>query len=365
MMLIIINNVLTFVGLSGVLSTIIVIADYFLANYGDCKIDINGKREITVKGGSSLLTSLAEKDIFVSSACGGRGTCGLCKVKGIDGCGPLLPTEKPYMSPKELEEGIRLSCQVKVKRDLKIEIPESIFSIRKYKSVVTAIEDYTYDIKRIEFKLIEPNEITFKAGQYVQLESKRYGKVRQPVMRAYSVSSNPSHTDYIELIIRKVPEGIMTTFTHDHLKEKDEISFTGPFGDFYIRDTGTDMFFVAGGSGMAPFKGMLEELNEKKSKRRIVFFFGARTTKDLFLLEEMKKFEEEMHDFKFIPILSHPEPNDGWDGLTGYIPPYFEEHLRDPKNTEGYLCGNPGLLNASEKRMRELGIEDIYYDSFG
>ena len=157
----------------------------------------------------------------------------------------------------------------------------------------------------------------------------------------------------------------MTTFTHDYLKEKDEISFTGPFGDFYIRDTEADMFFVAGGSGLAPFKGMLEYLNETKSKRRIVFFFGARTTKDLFLLDEMKKFGVEMHDFKFIPILSHPEPEVEWNGLTGYIPPYFEEHLRDPKNTEGYLCGNPGLLNASEKRMKELGIERVYYDSFG
>jgi|SRR5690554_3612740 len=365
MIVVIINNVIILAGIGGFLALLLVLADFFLANYGDCQIDINDKRQFTVKGGNSLLNSLAENDVFIPSACGGRGTCGLCKVTVKEGGGPLLPTEKPYLDAEEIEKGVRLSCQVKVKKDIFITIPEALFSIRKFKGIVDNIIDYTYDTKGIIITLQDPAKIDFQAGQYIQLQSRKYPRSKQIVSRAYSMANSPDRNNIIELIIRKVPDGIMTTFTHEYMKEGDQILLTGPYGEFFIRDTEADMIFVAGGSGMAPFKGILEDLSAKDTKRHIVYFFGARTEKDLFLVNEMKEYEKKMKDFTFIPVLSQPDEDTDWDGPTGYIPPLLDKYVRDPKNTEGYLCGSPALIASTEKKMKELGIDKIYYDSFG
>jgi Na+-transporting NADH:ubiquinone oxidoreductase subunit F len=343
-----------------------VIADFFFANYGECKININKKKEIVVKGGDSLLSSLNEQKIYLPSACGGRGSCGFCKCKVESGGGPLLPTEKPFLSEDEIKDNIRLSCQVKVKEDIEIRIPEDIYNIKKFRAKVTDIKDMTYDIKEITFKLIEPTQIDFKAGQYVQLVSQRYGKVRQSISRAYSISSSPDHTDSIELIIRKVPEGICTTWVHEHLKIGDEVNFTGPFGDFFIRDTEADMLFVAGGSGKAPIKSMLEFLAKRNSKRRLGYFFGARQRKELYHTEMFENLEKEMHDFKYYPVLSQPTEVCEWDGRCGYVLPFFDEFIKYPDNTEAYLCGSPGMIAACVKDLTKRGIpeEKIYYDSF-
>ncbi len=366
MIILIINNVVILAGIGGFLAMLLVIADYFLANYGDCNIDINqGKKKFTVKGGSSLLSSLAEKMVFIPSACGGKGTCGLCKVKLLKEIGPVLPTEKPYLDKDELKNGVRLSCQIKVKQDIFIHIPEALFSIKKFRGKVERIIDYTYDIKGVYIKLDEPKNIEFKAGQYVQLESKKYGKVKQVVSRAYSMSSPPFEEDKIELIIRLVPDGIMTNYVHKQLHQGDDISFTGPYGEFFIRDSKADMIFVAGGSGMAPFKSILADLEKQQSKRRIVYLFGARTEKDLFLVDEMRHFEDTLADFTFIPVLSQADEDSDWKGKKGYIPPILKDYVKDPDNTEGYLCGSPGLLAVTEKEMHKLGIKNVYYDSFG
>ncbi len=362
----IINEILILAGISGVLSTLIVVAKAILQNYGDCEIDINGKRKVTVKGGSSLLTSLAEESIFVPSACGGRGSCGACKCTVIEGGGPILPTEKPFFTAKELAENNRLACQVKVKNNIKIEIPEEIFNIRKFKSKVAKIEDYTYDIKGLTFDLISPSEIDFKAGQYVQLRSPKYAKVRESVTRAYSISSKPSLKNQLQLIIRRVPEGICTSWVHDFLKEGQDVEITGPYGDFFIRDTKADIIFVAGGSGKAPIKSMLEDLAEKGCDRKMSYFFGARTTKDLYLTEYIESFSKVFPDFTYYPVLSHAEPEENWQGKTGFVMPYFPEAIRDPKNTEAYLCGSPGMIAAVTKGLKDLGVPEdkIYYDSF-
>jgi len=366
MLLIIINTILIVTGISGILALLLVIADYFFANYGDCKIDINGKKNITVTGGDSLLTSLNEQKIFLPSACGGRGSCGFCKCKIESGGGPLLPTEKPFLSAEELEDNIRLSCQVKVKQDISISIPEDIFNIKKFKAKVTKIVDMTHDIKELTFELLEPPEITFKAGQYVQLISPKYGKVKQSVSRAYSISSNPDNNNSIQLIIRKVPDGVCTTWVHDYLKEGDEVNLTGPFGDFFIRDTNADMIFVAGGSGKAPIKSMLEYLAARDSSRRMGYFFGARNVKELYLTEHFEKLETELKDFKYFPILSQPTEACDWDGRCGYVMPFFDEFIKDPKNTEAYLCGSPGMIAAVTKELEKRGVpsEKVYYDSF-
>jgi len=363
----IIKDIAVLAGISGILAILLVIAERFLNDYGDCRININGKRDITIKGGNNLLASLGEKEIFLPSACGGRGSCGTCKCKITEGGGPLLPTEKPFLSKAELEDSIRLACQVKVKTDVFIQIPESIFNIRKYTSTITEIIDYTYDIKGITFKLEDGEEIDFKAGQYVQLISEPYAKMKQRVSRAYSISSKPEDRNSIQLIIRLVPEGICTTWVHNYLKVGDRVNFTGPYGDFYLRDTNADIIFVAGGSGKAPIKSILEHLAVVGIERKMTYFFGARTLKDLYLTDEMKAFEKIFPDFRYEPVLSQPESGDGWQGKTGYVMPYFKDAIRDPKNTEAYLCGSPGMINAVCNALTDLGVakEKIYYDSFG
>ncbi|HNX01082.1 MAG TPA: FAD-binding oxidoreductase, partial [Candidatus Cloacimonadota bacterium] len=268
--------------------------------------------------------------------------------------------------PAELSENTRLACQVKVKNDVRINIPESIFNIHRYTAQVTEIIDYTYDTKGITFKLIEPAEITFKAGQFVQLESPKYGKVRQSTSRAYSVSSKPDSINELQLIIRRVPEGIVTTWAHDYLKVGDTVYLTGPFGDFYIRDTEADMIFVSGGSGLAPIKSMLEHLETTGTNRHMVNFFGARTRKDLYLVDHMDHFKSVFKMYEYVPVLSAPDPNDNWTGKTGYTMAYFKDKLRDPKNTEAYLCGSPGMINSVLNSLIDLGVpkEKIYFDSF-
>ena len=369
MMLIrILEDIALMSGIGVILALILVLAQRWLSNYGEVTININGKRDLTVTGGNSLLSSLGDEQIFIPSACGGRGTCGACKCQVLEGGGPILPTEKPLLTKAEMADNVRLSCQVKVKSDIKIQIPEAIFNIRRFNSVIEEIVDYTYDIKGVTFKLNEGQSIDFKAGQYVQLETKPYEKIKQKVMRAYSISSKPEIRDRIQLIIRLVPEGVCTTWVHTQLKVGDKVDFTGAYGDFYLRDTAADILFVAGGSGSAPIKSMLEHLQEVGTNRKMTYFFGARTTKDLYLDEEMRAFEEFFDDFEYVPVLSHATEAENWQGKTGYLMPYFKDAIRDPKNTEAYLCGSPGMIAAVTKSLiNDYGIaeEKIYYDSFG
>lgn len=354
-------------GIGVSLSTFMVIAQRWLSNYGEVDIDINGKRKIKVKGGNSLLATLSDSQIFIPSACGGRGSCGACKCKVMDGGGPILPTEKPLLTAAEMADNVRLACQVKVKNDVNIEIPEEFFNIRRYDATIEEIIDYTYDIKGITFKFKEGEEIDFKAGQYVQLESQPYDKVKQKAVRAYSISSKPQIKDRLQLIIRLVPDGICTTWVHNHLKVGDTVSLTGPYGDFQLIDSQADALFVAGGSGMAPIKSMLEYLQEVGTQRKMTFFFGARTTKDLYLNEEMEAFEKHFDNFKYEPVLSHATPEENWTGKTGFIMPFFADVIKDPANTEAYLCGSPGMIAAVTKSLKEYGVpaENIKYDDFG
>jgi Na+-transporting NADH:ubiquinone oxidoreductase subunit F len=367
MLVIVLQDIAILSSITGALALVMIFAQYFFMNYGECKININDKRDVTLKGGLSLLSSLADNKIFIASACGGRGTCGTCKCIVLDGGGPVLPTETPFLSPDEMTNHVRLSCQVKVKNDIKIQIPEAIFNIRAYSAAVDEILEYTYDTRGITFKLVEPSAIDYQAGQYVQLESPKYGKVKQKAIRAYSISSKPENKDKLQLIIRKVPEGICSTWTNEFLKVGDLVNMTGPYGEFTIRDTEADMIFVSGGSGLAPIKAMLEHLEVIQSKRHMVNFFGARALRDLYLADYMDHFKTVFPEYEYLPVLSSPLPEDNWTGRTGYTMTYFKEKLRDPNNTEAYLCGSPGMINAVTKALIELGIskDKIYYDSFG
>ncbi|HDS02992.1 MAG TPA: 2Fe-2S iron-sulfur cluster binding domain-containing protein [Firmicutes bacterium] len=351
---------------SAVLSLLMVIADRTIANYGEVTLIVNDEKKFTFQGGRSLLSALTEQEIFIPSACGGRGSCGFCKVKVLDGAGDYLPTELPHISAEERNENIRLSCQLKVKKNMRVEIPADLFNVKQFRGVVTSIKDLTYDIKEIVIRLVDPKEISFKAGQYIQLQTPAYDLADEAVYRAYSASSPPSQKDTVELEIRRVPNGICTTWVHDYLKEGDEVLMNGPYGEFYLRETNRNIVFIAGGSGNAPIKSILMDMAEKNIKRKTVYFFGARTSKDLFLQEEMRVFEEKLADFTYIPALSDPVDEDKWEGETGLITDVIDRRLDMGEETEAYLCGSPGMIAACIKVLTAKGIPEelIYYDKF-
>lgn len=355
-------------GISALLAAILTIADALVNNYGEVSIRVNDSKDLKVKGGATLLSTLASEKIFIPSACGGKGSCGLCRVKVLTDIGPILPTELPYLSEKEKKNNIRLSCQIKVKSDISIEIPEELFNIREYIASVSSITDVTHDIKEVFFDL--EDEIEFKAGQYVQLIVPAYGDIKGETMRAYSMSSQPSVKSGVELLIRLVPNGIVTTYVHKMLKVGDRIRILGPFGDFYLRDTDSDIIFIAGGSGMAPIKSIIYDMMEREVKRNAYYFFGARSKRDLFYLEEMKEVERKMPSFHFIPALSDPLPEDNWEGETGLITDVVDRYLSeqgDEIDREAYLCGSPGMINACIRVLTRHKVleEKIFYDKFG
>ena len=220
---------LSIAGLTTVLAIIILIAERYLMDYGEVDLHVNDKT-FHVKGGNTLLNTLKEQKVFIPSACGGRATCAYCKVKAVSGFSEVLPTEIPLLTKEEIEANVRLSCQIKVKNEAAIEIPEELFRIKEYRATYELMRDLTYDIRLFRFKLIEPAHIDYKAGQYIQFRSPEYGEVSEPVYRAYSMCSRCEDKDHIELMVRRVPEGIATTYLFDHLKVGEEVVFTGPFG---------------------------------------------------------------------------------------------------------------------------------------
>lgn len=360
-------------GISAALAALVSVTDRIVNNYGDVVIDINDKaKSLDVKGGANLLVTLAENQIFIPSACGGRGSCGECKVKVDSDVGPHLPTELPYLTKEQISDNVRLSCQIKVKGDIGIEIPDYLFKIKQYTGTVERIRDVTHDIKEVYYKLDDGQSVDFRAGQYGQIETPPYGKVKERTQRAYSMSSKPSDTNHVEFLIRLVPGGIVTSYVHEHLKEGERMKIIAPFGEFYVRETDATMICVAGGSGMAPFKSIFYDFIEKgkMDERDIWYFFGARTKKDLFYLDELQQMEREYERFHFIAALSEPQPEDDWQGETGLITDVLDKYLKNDigaeASKEGYLCGSPGMLDACMAVMRSNGMTEdkIYFDKF-
>ena len=349
-------------GLAGILA----VSEHYLRDYGPCKITVNGKREIEIEGGASLLAILTDEKIFIPSACGGRSTCGLCKLKVSEGGGPVLPTEQPFLTKQETETGVRLSCQVKVRNDLAIEIPPELFAVREYTSRCVDIQDLTYDIKQFRLELIEPDTIDYISGQYVQLLTPVYDRSSEPVYRAYSISSDPADHHVIELIIRLVPGGICTTYCFEYLKVGDIVSLNGPYGEFRLSQTQAPIVFVAGGSGLAPIKCMLHHMQNTTNTRKAAFYFGANTLKDLFLLDQMESFESNLTNFCFVPTVAAPQPDENWLGRIGLVTEAVKRDLKNAAQAEGYLCGSPGMIDAAIKVLLELGMPEkkIFYDKF-
>lgn len=357
-------SALIMVAVSLVLGIVILLVSRFLAEYGPCTIKIKEYDDINVMGGDTLLASLFESKIFIPSACGGRGSCGYCKIRVLEGGGAVLPTEVPYLDHSELENSMRLACQLKVKNDMEIEVPEEYLAIKEYIAEVINIRSLTYDMKEVLLRLIEPDTIHFKPGQYIQFHVPVVSGAT--VCRAYSIASVPSSGSEVGLIVRLVPGGVGSTYIHN-LKPGDKATISGPCGDFFLHeDSRKGVLLVGGGAGMAPLKSILYSLFEKGSRRKIALYFGVRAKKDVFYLEEFEELAKKYPNFSFTYALSSPDEGDSWEGERGFIHLVLEKRLKDGENLEAYLCGPPVMADAVIKVLKEKGISpsNIYYDKF-
>lgn len=354
-------------GISAIFALLLTLADRTVGNYGEVKLLINKDKELVVQGGSSLLSTLIDEKIFIPSACGGKGTCGYCKVQVHEGGGPVLATELPFLTDEEVKRDVRLSCQCKVKQDIEIEIPDELFNVKEYTTKVVEIEDMTSEIKRILLELPEGEEINFKPGQYVQLKAPIYDGNDEEVYRAYSIASSSADKRHIELFIGYVPNGICTTYVHKHMKEGDTADINGPYGDFcYQEDSDREIIMVAAGTGIAPILSILAHMRENNIKRKARFYFGAKTPDDLFLLDYFKELEDTLYDFKFIPSLTRTTEEHNWTGETGRVNVTIGKYLEDGDNKEAYLCGSVAMIDSMVGALLEKGVPEelIYFDKF-
>ena len=345
-----------------VIAVLLVSAEKFLVTYGECKIIINKEKILTVQGGNTILNYFSDSKIFIPSACGGKATCGYCKIEVLSGGGRILPTEEVFIPRQDRLRGVRLACQVKVKNDIEVLISPDLLEAQEMEVRVMNITELTHDIKLVLLKLDEPGSIRFKPGQYVQFKVPETDE-----FRAYSIASPPSKNNMIELIVRMIPGGLCSTYIHEVLDLNDRITLTGPFGDFYLReDSLRNIICIGGGCGMAPIRSILMHLAEKNMPRKAMYFFGARSKKDLFFTDELFVLQKRFANFKYIPALSEPKPQDNWNGETGLITQVVERFVDNGSDSEAYLCGPPPMIDASIKVLTKKGVREIYiyYDKF-
>jgi len=363
-MMIFILNIAVLAGLFTVLSGMLLTAERLLINYGVCEVDVNdGEKQIEMEGGDSLLNVLTYNELFIPSACGGRGSCGHCKLTVLSGGGGLLPTEIPYLSRMEKRTGVRLACQVKVRENMKIHVPEEYLYVQKFSAEASAARMLTSDIREIRMKLLEPDQLDFRPGQYVQVDVPAGG---EPVSRAYSISNPEYENGEVELIVRLVPEGLGSTYLHS-VQPGDPVSLTGPFGEFKLNeDPEVELICVGGGCGMAPMKSIIYSVLKRQPERSVKFFFGCRTTSDIFYLEEFRKLEEKHPGLKVVYALSDLQPDEDWDGETGFIHLSVDKFLEPGKKRQAFLCGPPPMIEAVTEVLQEKGMSpsDWFYDEF-
>ena len=376
---------------------------------GDVTITVNGDADkaLQTSAGSTLLGTLSDNQIFIPSACGGKGSCGVCKVKVLDGGGAILPTERSHISRGEVRDCVRLSCQVKVKQDLDIEIPPEIFNVRQWQCRVRSNHNVATFIKELVLELPEGEEVPFRAGGYIQIEAPagtydykdyaveeeykadwdqfnlwRYKAVLdEPVTRAYSMANYPDEKGVIMLNVRiaspppRAPEGTppgkMTSYIFS-LKAGDEVTISGPFGEFFAKDTQAEMIYVGGGAGMAPMRShIFDQFRRVNTNRSVSFWYGARSLREAFYVDDFDGIASEHSNFKWHLALSEPLPEDEWTGKTGFIHQVlYDNYLKDhpaPEDVEYYLCGPPMMLKACMDMLDSLGVEreNILFDDFG
>jgi Na+-transporting NADH:ubiquinone oxidoreductase subunit F len=391
-----------------VLVTVILIARSKLVATGNARILINDEpdRSLTVPIGGKLLGSLAENRIYIASACGGGGTCGQCKVQILEGGGSILPTERSMINRKEMRESYRLSCQVPVKADMSIQVPAEVFSIKKWECTVRTNHNVATFIKELILDLPEGEHVDFRAGGYIQIEGPphvvnfrdliidteyrpdwdrldlwRYvSSVHEPVVRAYSMANYPDEKGIIMLNVRiatpppsrpDAPPGKMSSYIFS-LRPGDKVTISGPYGEFFARDTDAEMVFVGGGAGMAPMRShIFDQLRRIKTKRKISFWYGARSLRETFYVDDFDMLAKENENFEWHVALSDPLPENNWEGYEGFIHQVlYNYYLKDhpaPEDCEYYLCGPPMMSAAVVKMLDDLGVEPeaIFYDDFG
>jgi Na+-transporting NADH:ubiquinone oxidoreductase subunit F len=349
-------------GLSLLVLILILLLKRFVYAAGEVSVTINSGKKITGNGGIPLSKMLFENKIFVPSACGGKGTCGFCKVRITEGLLDPLPVEEMILNFKDLREGYRLSCQTKVKSDIAIELPEELLSIKEYFGTVIESKPVTRDIKRIRIEIVEPKEgIDFKSGQYVLVE------VANAETRAYSIASSVSLKNEIQLEVKLIPNGLGSSFLHS-LSGGDRIRFFGPYGQFYLRDTRHKVVCVAGGVGLAPMKPIIDDVLRRYPNRNIELYYGSRTIEDLYDHELFAKWRTSFERFTYYPCLENIDPAKAGDYPIeeGFVSKSIIKHLADGDKSEAYLCGPPAMIEAAIKVLIERGVPEIriLYDKF-
>jgi len=378
-----------------------------LVPQGDVNIRVNGELDIKVPAGGRLMGALSGAGIFIPSACGGGGTCGQCRLKVLEGGGSLLPTEASLISKREAASGERLACQVAVSQDLRISVPEDVFGVKKWQCSVRSNDNVATFIKELVLQLPAGERLDFKAGGYIQIECephelsystfdigeqyledwKRFGLleirsvVSEPAIRAYSMANYPEEDTIIMLNVRiatpppgageKVPTGIMSSYIFN-LKPGDEVTVSGPYGEFLAKETNAEMVFIGGGAGMAPMRShIFDQLKRLKSGRKISFWYGARSLREAFYVEEFDELARTHDNFEWNLALSDPLPEDNWEGMVGFIHEVlYENYLNDhpaPEDCEYYMCGPPMMIAAVERLLYNLGVEEenVLFDDFG
>jgi Na+-transporting NADH:ubiquinone oxidoreductase subunit F len=400
-----------FLGVMLLLVAMLLFAKAKLAPSGPVKITINEDRVIDVNGGSSLLSTLANEKIFLPSACGGGGTCAMCKCQVFEGGGSILPTETGYFTRKEQLNHWRLGCQVKVREDMKIEVPHEVFGIKKWECTVVSNHNVATFIKEFVVQLPEGETLDFKSGGYIQIDvpqievdfkdmvveeeyREEWDKFKmwdlkmknpEPIFRAYSMANHPAEGNIVMLNIRiatppwdrkaggfmKVNPGICSSFIFSR-KPGDKVTVSGPYGEFFIKPTQKEMMFIGGGAGMAPMRShIFDQFQTKKTTRKATFWYGGRSSRELFYMDDFQKIQNEFPNFKFNVALSEPKPEDKWTGYTGFIHQvildnYLKAHP-EPEEIEYYICGPPMMNDAVLKMLDAYGVppENIAFDDFG
>ncbi|MBD0375698.1 MAG: NADH:ubiquinone reductase (Na(+)-transporting) subunit F [Flavisolibacter sp.] len=410
----IITSVIVFLVFSILLISLILYAKAKLTASGPVKILINGQNIVEAEGGSSLLTTLANQKIFLPSACGGGGTCAMCKCQVLNGGGEILPTEKIYFTRKQQQEQWRLGCQVKVKQDMEIKIPEEIFGIKKWECEVVSNDNVATYIKEFVVQLPKGEFLEFEPGSYIQLDvpiceidfktdlykidehfKDDYDKFKiwdlkmvnpEPIFRAYSMANHPAEGNIMMLNIRlatppwdkkagrfmNVNPGICSSYVFSR-KPGDRVTISGPFGEFHIKKTDREMVYIGGGAGMAPLRSHLFHLfhTEKERNRKISYWYGGRSLREIFYTDDFRNIEKEFSNFQYNIALSEPLPEDNWNGYTGFIHQVlYDNYLKfhpEPEEIEYYLCGPPMMNAAVFKMLDELGVppDNVAFDDFG
>lgn len=404
-------SVLVFLAVILLLVAILLYARKKLTPQGDVTITINDEKEVRVKPGSSVLTVLSNSDIFLPSACGGGGTCGLCRCQITEGGGSILPTEVGFFTRKEQHDNWRLGCQVKVRQDMKIKVPEEVMGIKKWECEVVSNDNVATFIKEFVVRLPEGETLNFHSGGYVQIDVPRYEmsfrdidvapqfrdewdkykmwdlkmKNTEETFRAYSMANHPAEGNIIMLNIRiatppwdrvkgafiNVPPGICSSYIFSR-KPGDRVSVSGPYGEFFIKETDREMIYIGGGAGMAPLRSHLFHLfNTMKTTRKVSYWYGARSKREIFYEDHFRNIEKKFPNFTFHIALSEPLEEDNWKGYTGFIHQVlYDEYLSkhdEPEDIEYYLCGPPMMNEAVLKMLYNLGVPDemVAFDDFG